>query len=119
MKKLHLFIPVILATISCEGFYGEDGIVIDENNGNRIENVQVTLISDKGKIETYTDSIGYFYAQEFIACGFSNCDEDFTITFEKENYQTLIINQDFWSLESTEYLNPETKDTMIVKLIPN
>jgi len=84
MKKLHLFIPVILATISCESFYGETGIVIDDNNGSRIEDIQLTVISDRGKIETSTDSIGYFYAQKFINCGFNPCHEDFTITLKKK-----------------------------------
>lgn len=106
--------------ISCEGLIGENGVVVDNETGMRIEGVSVKMNSDLGSRETFTDTIGFFHATKFVGCGFlGNCDEDFSITFEKDGYEPVVITNNYYNSGNAEFVTPGTKDTLIIKLMPN
>lgn len=119
IEKLIYFVALI-ALQSCDGFIGEDGVVIDSETGNRIPNVTVSLISEDGvSLETKTDLIGFFNANKLIGCGLGNCDTDFSIKFKLEGYQTTTINETYARNQDTDFVTEGTRDTLIVKLTPN
>ncbi|RCU56363.1 hypothetical protein [Oceanihabitans sediminis] len=116
----NIFGVIILMILSsCDKEVGESGVVENELTGERIENVEVILNSDQADKTEFTDSNGYFSNIKTFSCGISSCDTDFTLTFEKEGFQTVTINQNYYRESSTEFVTEGTKDTLIVKMQPN
>ncbi|MCB0746644.1 MAG: hypothetical protein KDC52_11330 [Ignavibacteriae bacterium] len=112
-------IITLLILYSCDKEVGESGVVENELTGERIENVKVILNSDQADKTEFTDTNGYFNNVKTFSCGISSCDTDFTLTFEKEGFQTVTINENYYRELSTEFVTEGTKDTLIVKMQPN
>ena len=104
---------------SCDKAVGERGVVENELTGERIENVKVILNSDQADKTKFTNSNGFFINIKTFSCGISSCDTDFTLTFEKEGFHTVIINENYYKESSTEFVTEGTKDTLIVNMLPN
>ena len=121
MRKINLYIIVsFLSLSSCDVVTGEDGIVIDNITEERISGVLVKLQVDNGHYEEdTTDEAGYFNVVEVENCGIVPCPDDFTITLEKNGYQTLIINEAYYNSELAEWVNESMKDSLIVRLVRN
>lgn len=115
--KFVFFLTATFFFSSCESLIGEDGVVIDVETGERIANVTVKMQSNDGaNREDLTDSIGYFNTVKMTGCGLGNCDENYTITFEKEGYQTRSIDNSYYKDPNSEFVTEGKKDTLIVKM---
>ena len=91
--KIGLFV-MLISLSSCDNVTGMDGTVIDNETGEELEGVKVEMISYYKTINTTTDKHGKFYTSYEYTCGIIKCDRRFTITFEKEGYEKLELNQD-------------------------
>jgi hypothetical protein len=114
MPRIFFDVIIILLLISCDGSVGENGIVQDSDTGERIPGVSITMDSFYKRIETISDSNGYFATEHFYSCGIKKCDETFNITFEKEGYDKLEIDETYRS--SAKYVNQAKKDTLIIEI---
>ena len=121
MKSAKEIIGIIflLFISSCDKEVGESGVVENSETGERIENVEIQLDSDQANKTVYSDSNGYFINAKSFSCGISSCDTDFTLTFRKEGFQTLVIDKNYRRETSTEFVTEGTRDTLIVKMLPN
>src|SRR5690554_6376441 len=97
----------------------ESEIVENELTGERIENAEVSLNAGQGNRPQLTNSNGYCNNIKAFSCGIGNCDTDFTLTFEKEGFQSENIDENYYYNPSTEFVTEGTKDTLIVKMQPN
>lgn len=128
MKKLYImyFIKTcrvlffFLVLSSCDHVVGENGVVENGSTGERIENVQVTLSSEPADFTVFTDSDGSFDATKTYKCGpLERCSPDFILTFEKEGFQSRTIDVDYRFSPSAEFVTEGTKDTLVIKMMPN
>lgn len=121
MRKINSYIIIFFLTLSsCDVVTGEDGIVVDKITEERVSGVLVKLQVDNGHYEEdTTDEIGYFNVIEVENCGIIKCPDDFTITLEKDGYQTLTIDGAYYNSELAEWVTENTKDSLIVRLVPN
>ena len=122
MKFIKKCTGIILLFIifSCDHVVGEKGVVENELTGERIENVEVILSSEPADITDFTDSNGYFNAIKIYPCGpLSRCSPDFILTFKKEGFESVTIDENYPLAPSTEFVTEGTKDTLIIKMIPN
>jgi len=117
-KKIIGLITLLILS-SCDKEVGESGVVENELTGERIENAEVILNSGHGNKTKLTNSNGYFNNIKAFSCGIGNCDTDFTLTFEKEGFQSVTIDENYYHNPSTEFVTEGTKDTLIVKMQPN
>jgi hypothetical protein len=99
-----IFIVVILIIVSCDGYSGMDGIVIDSQTGEAIAGVKITTVSKYEKIEVETDSSGIFFTMHDYSC-LLDCDDSFSIKFRKEGYLNLELNENY--LSDDNFIIPE------------
>ena len=118
-KRNIIAITIVTTLCSCDKEVGTSGAVENELTGERIENVEVKLVSEQGDKVEFTNSNGYFSAIKTFSCGISNCNTDFTMTFEKEGYQSITIDENYDRNPSTEFVTEGTKDTLVIKMHPN
>ena len=118
LTKLFIITNFLILS-SCDSETGTTGVVENELTGERIVNVEVKLYSEQGDKTVYTDSNGYFSAIKTFSCGISSCETDFTMTFEKEGFQSVTIDEDYYRASSTEFTPEGTKDTLIIKMQSN
>ena len=104
-KRNLLAILILSIFISCDKEVGIDGVVVDA--------------SEQGNREELTNFIGYFNTYKSFSCGFGNCNNDFNVEFSKDGYETKLINEKFYNSSEAEFINPEKKDTLIIKLNNN
>lgn len=117
MKRI-LYLFLLILFFSCDKEVGEDGIVIDDLTGERIVNVNVSLNSKQGDRLKTSDSIGYFSNYIFFSCGIASCNDDYTLTFEKEGFEDLVIDRNFSRSDDAEYVTEGKRDTLIIRLKP-
>lgn len=120
MKKTS-YLPLLLALtslISCEGYIYEKGVVQDLETGERLQDVEVKLSSNQGDDVTITNENGYFFVGVFYGCGLRACDADYTVQFHKEGYEILEIPDNYIQSKNATFVNPEKRDTLIIKLTP-
>ena len=115
-KRNLLTILILIIFISCDKEVGIDGVVIDASTGERITGVNVKMTSEQGNREELTNLIGYFNTYKSFSCGLGNCNNDFNVEFSKDGYVTKSINENFYNSSEAEFINPEKKDTLIIKL---
>ncbi len=108
-----LFTSLILS--SCDIDFGENGVVVDNETGLRVEGVTVKMKNHHKNVDDVTDSIGYFRASATQNCGF-DCDDNYTITFTKPGYDTLTIGGSYY--KTAEFIDGTYDDTLVVKLQP-
>ena len=118
-KRNLLTILILIIFISCDKEVGIDGVVIDASTGERITGVNVKMTSEQGNREELTNLIGYFNTYKSFSCGLGNCNNDFNVEFSKDGYVTKSINENFYNSSEAEFINPEKKDTLIIKLNNN
>ena len=118
-KRNLLTILILIIFISCDKEVGIDGVVIDASTGERITGVNVKMTSEQGNREELTNLIGYFNTYKSFSCGLGNCNNDFNVEFSKDGYETKLINEKFYNSSEAEFINPEKKDTLIIKLNNN
>jgi hypothetical protein len=111
-------ITMILTNSSCDGEAGLEGIVINSQTGERLNNVNVSMTSYYETVKTVTDENGFFTAYDFYSCGIKKCDDSFTVIFEKEGYKTLQLGNNYLSESETGYLDDAKKDTVTYNLTP-
>jgi hypothetical protein len=105
---------LLISLISCDGETGMDGIVQDSVTGERLSGVKVEMISNYKHINVMTDSTGWFFTKHSYSCGIKKCDESFSIKFEKDKYDLLELDENYYS--ATAYVDSRNKDSIIVKL---
>lgn len=103
----------ILLLASCDGEAGLEGIVIDSQTGERLNNVNVSMSSHYETVATITDNNGYFTAYDNYSCGIKKCDESFTVSFEKEGYESLQLDDDYLSASETGFLDEKKRNSYI------
>lgn len=113
----YILVVMTLLIVSCDGTVGYNGVVQDKVSGDRLRGVKVIMDSYYKSIEVLTYSNGYFQTLYTYSGDFTN-NPSFTISFQKEGYAPLVINEEFYSDPETEFINNDTKDTLIVKLTP-
>ncbi|AUC79943.1 hypothetical protein CW736_11470 [Nonlabens sp. MB-3u-79] len=118
-KKINfiklIFVSLILS--GCEGFVGENGVVLDIETGERISNVKVKLeTSNVNGITDSTNKNGYFETSTLVGCVFGGCDE-YQLVFEKDGYSTKKIDENYRRNSSTKFI--EESDTLIIELKRN
>ena len=118
-KRNLLAILILSIFISCDKEVGIDGVVVDASTGERITGVNVKMTSEQGNREELTNFIRYFNTYKSFSCGFGNCNNDFNVEFSKDGYETKLINEKFYNSSEAEFINPEKKDTLIIKLNNN
>jgi hypothetical protein len=111
--NLILFSFLMFLIISCDGTVGEKGMVQDESTGERIEGVKVTLNSHYDDVVDSTNVKGYFYLFDDYSCGIKKCDDSFTMTFEKDGYETFKINERYSSSSQATFV----RDTLVIELV--
>ncbi|MFD2908079.1 carboxypeptidase-like regulatory domain-containing protein [Flavobacterium ardleyense] len=114
LKFLSLSFIILLA--SCDKEVGTSGVVINKLTGDRIAGVTVKMTSEQGNREVLTIANGYFDTFKSFSCGFSSCNDDYKIEFSKEGYETKVIHENFYNEAEATFVNPTTKDTLIVAL---
>jgi hypothetical protein len=114
--QLSKFGMLMLITflISCDGETGMDGIVQDSVTSERLAGVKIEMISNYKQINVLTDSTGWFFAKHTYSCGIIKCDESFSIRFEKDDYELLELDENYYS--DTAYVDSRNRDSIIVKL---
>jgi hypothetical protein len=112
--KLNIvfFAVLLLFASACETIYWSQGSVYSAENEQPLENVLVRLkLTDSNTVmdSVYTNSKGLFKVQSGAAGCVPNCPKA-SIEFVKEDFAILTL----------EYLeiDPELKDSLIVKLKP-
>ena len=118
-NKNLLIVGLLTLSISCDKEVGVDGIVINATTGERIASVGVKMTSEQANQEENTNAKGYFNTYKSFSCGLENCNNDYEIEFSKEGYITKNINENFYGSDEAEFINPEKKDTLIIKLYEN
>lgn len=117
VRKTVNFIKLLFATLilsSCEGFVGENGVVVDMETGERISNVKVKLeTSNVNGIADSTDTNGYFETSTLVGCVFGGCDE-YQLVFEKNGYLTKKIDESYSRNSTTKFI--KDTDTLIIEL---
>lgn len=111
-----VIIPFFL--VSCDAETGTDGVVIDGVTGERLKDVAIKMTSEQRDKEDISTTNGYFSVLASYSCGIAKCESNPRITFTKEGYETLEINEGYYNSENAEYLNQEKKDTLIFKMSP-
>jgi hypothetical protein len=114
MRKLPLLFTALIL-YSCDIDFGENGVVVDSENGLRVEGVTVRMKNHYKDVDDVTDSIGYFHASASQNCGF-DCNDSYTITFTKPGYDTLTIDGNYY--KTAEFIESSYGDTLVVKLHP-
>jgi hypothetical protein len=108
---------VSLILSGCEGFVGENGVVLDKETGERISNVTVKL--ESSNINGITDSTnknGYFETSTLVGCVFGGCDE-YQLVFEKDGYSTKKIDENYRRNSNAKFI--KKSDTLIIELKRN
>ncbi|KRD06489.1 hypothetical protein ASE21_20250 [Flavobacterium sp. Root901] len=105
--KILVIIPLFL--VSCDAETGTDGVVIDAISGERLKDVTVKMTSEQGDKEDISSVNGYFSIILGYGCGIAKCEGNPQITFTKEGYNTLEINESYYDSKSAQYLNQEKK----------
>lgn len=113
-----LLLLLTLILVSCEGQVGYNGVVLDSITRKELSGVKVVMDSYYQRIEILTYSTGYFATEYLYSYGIINRDPSFTLTFTKEGYDTLTIDENYYSAPGTEFIDKSTMDTMIVKMSP-
>ncbi len=111
--NLILFSFLMFLILACDGTVGEKGVVQDESTGERIEGVKVTLNSFYDDVIDSSNVKGYFYLFDDYSCGIIKCDDSFTMTFEKDGYETFKIDERYSSSTQATFV----RDTLIIKLV--
>jgi hypothetical protein len=111
--SLIIFSLLIFLMFACDGTVGEKGVVQDEATGERIEGVKVTLNSFYDEIIDSTNTKGYFYLFDDYSCGIKKCDDSFTMTFEKDGYETFEIDERYSSSTQASFV----RDTLVIELV--
>ena len=96
VAKLFI-LSFLLSFMACDGIVGEEGVVQNKTTGERLVEVNVILNSHYDKTVTTTDRNGFFQVFDTYSCGLSKCNDNFTIAFEKDGFQTFIIDQDYYN----------------------
>ena len=110
-----LFVSLILS--SCEGFVGENGVVLDMETGERISKVKVKLeTSNVNGITDLTDENGYFETSTLVGCVFGGCDE-YHLIFEKDGYLTTKIDEKYSRSSTAKFI--KNSDTLLIELKRN
>lgn len=93
--KTNRLIVLIFAFIllSCDGGLGLEGTTIDQETQEPIEGVHVEITSEFGNKSTQSLADGNFKLQISYSCGIKKCDDNFTVSFEKEGYKKLILKR--------------------------
>ncbi len=113
-KKLYYLFFFSLLLISCEGFVGLNGIVVDMESGERLSNVTVELETPNvSNIKDTTDLNGYFHTSTLVGCVFGGCDE-YELYFTKKGYKKTKIDEMYSRSPKAKYLNES--DTLIVEM---
>jgi hypothetical protein len=108
---------VSLIVSGCEGFVGENGVVLDLETGERISNVNVKLeTSNVNRINDSTDINGYFKTSTLVGCVFGGCDK-YQLVFEKDGYSTKKIDENYRRNANTKFI--KESDTLIIELKRN
>jgi hypothetical protein len=119
-RKTAYLIKLLLVTFilsSCEGFVGENGVVVDMETGERISNVKVKLeTSNVNGIADSTDPNGYFETSTLVGCVFGGCDE-YRLVFEKSGFSTKEIDESYRINSTAKFV--KDSDTLIVELKRN
>ncbi len=114
IKRLLYLFFLALFLISCEGFVGENGVVVDIDTRERISNVIVELKSSNvSGIKDTTDLDGYFHTSTLVGCVFGGCDK-YELYFSKSGYEKIKIGEEYSRSSDAKYLNQS--DTLIVEM---
>ncbi len=114
MKKTFYSFFLAFILISCEGFVGENGVVVDVVTGERISNVIVELKSSNvSGIKDTTSLDGYFRTSTLVGCVFGGCDK-YELHFSKSGYENIKIDEKYSRGSEAKYLNQS--DTLIVEM---
>ena len=121
MMKKGLVLTSLLSAfflLSCDKQVGETGVVQNFVTGERLEGVVVKMRSSQGDRTDTTNAQGYFNVIKTFSCGIASCDDNYRIEFVKIGFDTLRINENFYSSESVQFVNEENRDTLLINLNP-
>jgi hypothetical protein len=116
--NIKILIIINFFLISCDAETGTDGVIIDGITGDRLKDVAVKMTSEQGDREDFSAVNGYFSVFLSYGCGIAKCESNPKITFTKEGYKTLEIDENYYTSENAKYLNQEKKDTLVFKINP-
>jgi hypothetical protein len=111
--NLILFSFIMFLMFACDGTVGEKGVVQDKSTGERIKGAKVTLNSYYDDVVDSTNANGYFYLYDDYSCEIKKCDDSFTMTFEKEGYETFKIDERYSSSTQAIFV----RDTLVIELV--
>lgn len=113
--RIFYVLIIAFALSSCDIDFGENGVVVDNQTGQRIEGVSVKMRNHHKNADDVTDVTGYFNVSRSESCGF-NCDDNYTVTFTKPGYDTLSIGYSY--RQTADFIEGRYDDTLVVKLQP-
>lgn len=120
MKKELILICLlnVFFLLSCDKQVGEKGVVQNFVTGERLQGVIVKMSSSQGDKTDTTNAQGYFNVIKTLSCGIAGCEDNYKIEFIKIGFDTLRINENYYSSEFVQFVNAENRDTLLIKLNP-
>ena len=120
MKKELILICLlnVFFLLSCDKQVGEKGVVQNFVTGERLQGVIVKMSSSQGDKTDTTNAQGYFNVIKTFSCGIASCEDNYKIEFIKIGFDTLRINENYYSSEFVQFVNAENRDTLLIKLNP-
>ena len=120
MKKELILICLlnVFFLLSCDKQVGEKGVVQNFVTGERLQGVIVKMSSSQGDKTDTTNAQGYFNVIKTLSCGIASCEDNYKIEFIKIGFDTLRINENYYSSEFVQFVNAENRDTLLIKLNP-
>ncbi|HLV50545.1 MAG TPA: hypothetical protein VKY44_01155 [Flavobacterium sp.] len=116
MKIIFKLLCLSIVFISCDKEMGIHGVIVDSDTGLRVSDVKAKMISQQGDRETTSRTNGYFATIIVFNCGIASCNDDFSVEFVKEGYKNKVITESYYESSEAEFVNPDKKDTVIIKL---